>query len=203
MNKLENNIHLNNFNINDLNLLTIILDTIIYLSNIVKSNLDKYKSAFYNRRLFIVSQGHALLISFNILIKNLTPKYHFIYNSNLVFEKKLVLIAKSIYEIILASKNKWQIPLQSLIIFIKFITCEQVKECIENYDKKEIYEILNGHMKNLDKNELIYYKRDSGIREICNELISNLFDNNMDSYMNETYYSYLLSCLKCNNLEKK
>ena len=203
INKLENNIHLNNFNVNDLNLLTVILDKITYLSNIVKSNLDKYKSAFFNRRLFIVSQINAILISFDSLIKNLTPKFHIIYNSNSDFEKKLVIIAKSIYEIILDSKNKWQIPLQSLIIFIKFITNEKVKECIENYDKKEIYEILNGHMKNLDKNELIYYKRDSGIRDICNELISNLFDNNMDEYIDETYYSYLLSCLKCNNLEKK
>ena len=206
MYKLENNFHLNcinSFNLIDKNLLILILDTIIYLSNIVKSNLDKYKAAFYNRRLLIVSQTYAILLSFDSLIQNLTPKYHIIYNSNLDSQKRLEEITKLIYEILLSSKNKWQIPLQSLIIFIKFISSELVKDFIENYDKKEIYEILNGHMKNLDKNELIYYKKDLGIRDICNELISNLFDNNMDTYINETYYSYLLSCLKCNNLEKK
>ncbi len=203
MNNIENNNRLNNYKPIDKNLLMVILDTIIYLSNIIKSNLDKYKTAFYNRRLLVVSQIYAILICFDSLIKNLTPKFHIIYNSNLDLEKKLDEISNLVYEILILSKKKWQIPLQSLIIFIKFISSEQIKECIENYDKKEIYEILNGHMKNLDKNELLFYKRDSGVREICNELISNLFDNNMDTYINETYYSYLLSCLKCNNLEKK
>ena len=70
MKKLENSIHWKNFNFNELNILTIIFNTIIYLSNIIKSNWDKYKSALYNRGLFIVSQTHTILISFDSLIKN-------------------------------------------------------------------------------------------------------------------------------------
>ena len=58
-------------------------------------------------------------------------------------------------------------------------------------------------MKNLDKNELLFFKSDSSIKEICNSLINNLFNYNIDTYMNEIYYSYLFSCLKCDNLEKK
>ena len=197
------NLKMNNFNINDKNLLILILDIIIYLADFVKLNLDKYKSAYYNRKLLIVSKMHSILVNFDSLIYNLTPNFDIIYNSNLDLNKKLAEIANLVYEIILSSKYKNQIPLQCLIIFIKLICQGQVKECIENYNKKEIYDILNDHMKNLDKNELIYYKKDSSMKEICNNLVSNLFDNKIESFIDETYYSYLLSCLKFNNLEKK
>ena len=190
----------NNQNI-DKNLFILILDIIIYCAGIVKTNLDKYKVAYYNKKLFIVNQINAILISFDSLINNLTPIYS--YNNNSFFEKKLAKIVNLIYEIILASKNKYLIPLQSLIIFIQLICNEKIKDNIENYNKKEIYEILNEHMRNLDKKELLFFKNNSSIRQICNNLVSNLFDNNMETYIDETYYSYLLSCLKCNNLEKK
>ena len=149
------NFKTNNFNINDKNLLIYILDIIIYLAGIVKLNLDKYKSAYYNRKLLIVSQIHSILISFDSLIYNLTPNFDIIYNSELDLKKKLADIANLVYEIILSSKNNNQIPLQCLIIFIKLICLGQVKDCIENYNKKEIYDIFNDHMKNLDKNEII------------------------------------------------
>ena len=77
------------------------------------------------------------------------------------------------------------------------------KGTIDKFNKDEIYLILKDHMKNLDKNELIFFKSDSSIKEICNGLINDLFNYNIDSYMNEIYFSYLFSCLKCDNLEKK
>jgi hypothetical protein len=58
-------------------------------------------------------------------------------------------------------------------------------------------------MKNLDKNDLIFFKSDSSIKESCNKLINELFNEDMEVKMNEIYYSYLFSCLKCDNLEKK
>ena len=58
-------------------------------------------------------------------------------------------------------------------------------------------------MNNLDKNELIFFKSDSSIKEICNSLINYLFNDNIDTYINEIYLSYLFSCIKCDNLEKK
>ena len=190
----------NNQNIS--NLFIPILDIIIYCAGIVKSNLNKYKSAYYNKKLLIVNQVHAILLSFDSLIYNLTPFFRYNYK-NPILEKKLTEIGNLVYDIILASKNKNLIPLQILINFIQLICFDKVKDSKENYDKKEIYDILNEHMRNLDKNELIYFKKDSSMREICNNLVSNLFDTNMEAYIDETYYSYLLSCLKCNNLEKK
>ena len=200
---INNKINNNNFTISEKDLLTLIINIIIYLAKVVKANLDKYKTAYYNRRLLIVSQIHAILVSFDSLLFNLTPNFDLFYSPKLELDKKLPELTGLIYEIIIASKNKNQIPLQCLLIFIKLIYSGHAKESIENYNKKEIYEILNGHMKNLDKNELLYFKKDSQMREKCNSLVSNLFDNRMDTFIDETYYSYLLSCLKCNNLEKK
>ena len=183
-----------------INLFNLILDIILYLSDVVKSNLNKYKTAYYNRKLLIVSQIHAILICFDSLIWNLTPNYNFVYKSYIEIEKRLTEIVNQVYQIILASKNINTIPLKSLIIFIKMISSFNNKERIENCNKKEIYDILNDHMRNLDKNELIFFKKDSSIREICNDLVSSLFNTNMEAYIDETFYSYLLSCLKCNNL---
>jgi hypothetical protein len=186
-----------------INLFIHILDIIIYLSDVVKSNLNKYKTAYYNRKLLIVSQIHAILICFDSLIWNLTPNYNYVYNSYMEIEKLLTEIVNNVYQIILASKNINVIPLKCLITFIKLISSFNNKERIENCNKKEIYDILNDHMRNLDKNELIFFKKDSSIRVICNDLVSSLFNTNMEAYIDETFYSYLLSCLKCNNLEKK
>ena len=193
--------HLENNNYK--NLYILFLDIVIYLADIVKSNLNKYKAAYYNRKLLIVSQIHAILACFDILILNLTPNYKYDYKSFLDLNKRLSEIVNQVYQIILASKNLNAIPLKCLINFIKLICFKDVKDRIENYNKNEVYEILNEHMKNLDKDELSDLKKDSSMKETCNELVTNLFNNNMETYIDETYYSYLLSCLKCNNLEKK
>ena len=198
INRIDNNRNENS----DIDLLVLILDIIIYVADIVKLNLNKYKIAYYNRKLLIVSQLHAILICFDSLINNLTPFFRYNFSKVENLNKKLLEIGNLVYEIILASKYKNAIPFHSLIIFIKILRFYD-GQVIENYNKKEIYEILNEHMRNLDKNELIFYKKDSSMREICNNLVCNLFNNKMEDYIDETYYSYLLSCLKCNNLEKK
>ena len=190
-------------NYNERELFSIIIDIILYCSNIVESNLKHYKIAYYNRKLLIVSQLHAILVSFDSLISNLTPIYKYISNSFVDINKKLSQIINIVYQIVLSSKKENSIPLQSLIIFIKLITLQMTKGNIEKFSKEEVYLILKDHIKNLDKNELLFFKSDSSIKEICNNLINNLFNYNIDSYMNEIYYSYLFSCLKCDNLEKK
>ena len=111
--KLSNNQKYNS------NLFILILDIVIYCAEIVKSNLNKYKVAYYNKKLLIVNQISAILISFDSLIYNLTPIYS--YNINSILENKMSKIVNLVYQIILASKNKNLIPLQSLIIFIKLI----------------------------------------------------------------------------------
>ena len=66
-----------------------------------------------------------------------------------------------------------------------------------------VYKILNEHLKNLNENELKLYKKNSDIRDLCYILVNNLYGKNMNTLACQSYYSYLLSCLKCKNLEKK
>ena len=180
-----------------------ILDIIIYCGNVVKSNLKYYKKSYYNIKLLIVSQIHSILARFDSLISNLLPFFKYNRNTYVDLIKKLNTIINLVYETVLDSKNSNSIPLQSLINFIRLITYQLANGNIEKYDKDQVYLILKDHMKNLDKNELIFFKSDSSIKEICNKLINNLFNYNNDTYINEIYYSYLFSCLKCDNLEKK
>jgi ubiquitin C-terminal hydrolase len=198
--KLLNN---HSLNFTEKELLSLVVDIILYCANIVKSNLKYYKTAYYNRKLLIVSQIHAILVSFDSLISNLSPFYKYISSTYVDLSNKLSKVINLVYQIVISSKNTNSIPLQSLIIFIKLITFQMSKGTIDKFNKDEIYLILKDHMKNLDKNELIFFKSDSSIKEICNGLINDLFNYNIDSYMNEIYFSYLFSCLKCDNLEKK
>jgi hypothetical protein len=87
-------------------LFSLILDIIIYMGRIVKENINKYKVAYYNRKFMIVNPIYAILISYDSLIINLTPKYGYNYNSHDYLDRKLSEIANSVYQIILESKKK-------------------------------------------------------------------------------------------------
>ena len=126
----------------------------------------------------------------------MSPFYKYISNTYVDLNNKLSKVINLVYQIVLSSKNTNSIPLESLIIFIKLITFQMSKGTIDKFDKEEVYLILKEHMKNLDKNELIFFKSDSSIKEICNGLINDLFNYHIDSYMNEIYFSYLFSCLE-------
>ena len=65
------------------------MNIIIFCANVVKNNLKYYKTAYYNRKLLIVSQIHAILVSFDSLISNLTPFYKYIGNSNVDLYKTM------------------------------------------------------------------------------------------------------------------
>ena len=99
-------------------LFAIILDIIIYMGEVVKSNLKNYKTTYYNRKLLIVSQIHAILIGFDSLIWNIILKYQYNYSSFPELESRFKEISNIVYQIILASKDTNSIPLPCLIIFI-------------------------------------------------------------------------------------
>ena len=185
------------------NLFIMILDIILYMGQIVKSNLKKYKTAYYNRKLLIVSQIHAILIGFDSLIFNIISKYQYNYSNLPDLEARFKDISNLVYQIILTSKDTNSIPLPSLIILIRFIAYENVKEGINKYDKKVVFQILNEHFKNLNENELKYFKKNYEMRNLCIELINLLFNNNNGTLIYEIYFSFLSSCLQCKNLEKK
>ena len=71
------------------NLFVLILDVIIYMGEVVKSNLKKYKTAYYNRKLLIVSQIHGILICFSSLINNMKSYYQYNYSGFIDLEVRL------------------------------------------------------------------------------------------------------------------
>ena len=188
----------------DKELFILILDIVIYMIDVVIKNIKKYKTAYNNKKLLIVSKLHGILIGFDLLIINLINKYQFEYSNFPDLDNKLTEVLNSIYEVILASKGN-HIPLPSLIILLKFITFDKVKEKIIKYKLDDAFHILKEHLENLNENELKYYKKNSDVKFICQEIVSNLSDKgrNMSTLINTVYYSFLLSCLKCKNLEKK
>ena len=184
------------------NLFILLLDIIIYLGEVVKSNLKKYKTAYYNRKLLIVSQVHSILICFGSLINNIIPYYQYNYTGFNDLEVRLSEIVNIVYEILLTSNEKCYIPLPCLLIFYNLIIFCDVHERIPNYDRKTIFKTLTEHLKNLNENE-IKYKRNSEMKEILGNLIFQIYNKSFPTLVNQAYFFYLLSCLKCKNLEKK
>ena len=201
------NMKLNTRNLDDshCNLFAFILEIIKYMAEVVNVNKKKYKAAFYNRKLLIVSQIHAILVSFEALIYNLSSKYEYNYSNVPEIDFKLTDVANLVYEIIHDSEGLCCIPLPCLITFLKLLIIKGAKDRISStkFDKKLVYKILNEHLKNLNENELKLYKKNSDIRDLCYILVNNLYGKNMNTLACQSYYSYLLSCLKCKNLEKK
>ena len=185
------------------NLFTNVLDIIIYMGNMVKSNLKKYKNAYYNRKLLIVSPLHAILVGFDTLITNIITKYRLNFESFPSVSSRLTQIVNLVYDIIASSKGNSYIPFPCLIIFLKFIVFREARPRINSFDKNHIYAILKEHLKNLNENELKFFKKNSDVKDSLEYLVNNIYDSNMGTLVNETYYSYLLSCLRCKNLEKK
>ena len=161
------------------NLFTLILDAIKDMGEIVKSNLKKYKIAYFNRKLLISSQIHAILICFDSFIINMKEKYKYNYSKIKDIDIRLTEIANLIYNIVLLSKEKCSIPLPCLITFINLLVYVNVKERIQNYNKLEIYTSLNNHLKNLNENE-IKYKKNAEMKDLCSNFIGCLFDKDMD-----------------------
>jgi ubiquitin C-terminal hydrolase len=185
------------------NLFACILDIARYMGEVVKTNLKSYKTAYYNRKLLIVSPIHAILIAFDSLICNLIQKYQYGLESFPDINKKLSDVVNIVYDIVVASKELSAIPFPCLSIFLKFIVYKNVRKRIIVYDKKLLYHSYNEHLKNLNENELKCYKRNSDMKDLCEYLVDNLFNKHMNTLINESYFIFLISCLKCKNLEKK
>ena len=192
-----------NFSTSEKNLLSLILEIIIYISEAVKGNLKKYKKSYYNRKLLIISELHGKLIGFDTLINNLINIYVHKDSFDKELDKKFTKVIQSIYDIIISSKDSCSIPLPSLIIFMRLLINNNNRERISNFKPEEIYYSLNNHLKNLNENELKNIKKNSEFRKECKELVNGLFEKDMNHFINQTYYCFLLSCLKCKNLEKR
>ena len=184
-------------------LLALILDIIIYVGNIVIKNLNKYKNAFYNRKLMISSNIHAYLLSFDSLLVCIQQLYIYGFGKCKEIEKRIFEVANLVYKIIMNSKSSKDIPWPTLIVLLKFVSSSKVNRNIEHFDKKEIYSILTSYIKQLKDNELKFNKNNREIRAIIEYIITSLYEKELKSLVDNAYEHYLITCLKCKSLEKK
>ena len=187
-------------------LLELCIDVIIYIANCVKANLNKYKTLMSNRKLIIVSQIYAVLASFELVLTNF---HEFCQYELSIFKeinekfKKFKIFSNICYEILIESKKTNALPFKLLNNLVKFVADDNVNEKIDNYDKNEVYKVFLSHLENLSENELKNIKNNELMKKKCIYAINMIFGKSKPVYINACYNSYLINCLKCNNLEKK
>ena len=179
------------------------LDTIIFIANTVKSNLKKLKPLTSNRKLIIVSQTYAILASFELVLNNYGEFYQYELNIGEEIDEKFKTFANICYDILMESKQISALPMKLLINLIKFVADGNVNSNIEQYDKTKVYEVFLSHIENLSENELKNVKNNELMKNKCIFTINIIFGKPKAIYINVCYNSYLINCLKCNNLEKK
>ena len=179
------------------------LDTMIYVSAYVRTNLGKLKSAINNRKLTINSQLHAILASFELILNNITEFYQYNFSQYYEINEKFILFSKMCYIILMESEKISAIPLQLLFNLIIFLSNESVKDKIENFDENKVYKVFLTHIENLNESELKTIKNNELIKHYCKHIVNEIFGKPKMINANICYYTYLINCLKCNNLEKK
>ena len=179
------------------------LDTIIYISNTVKLNLPKLKPLQNNRKLIIVSQMHAILASFEIIINNFQEIFQYKHYYIEEILKKLKTFANICHSILIESQKINALPVKLLMNIIKFVGDENVNCFIDNYDENKVYKAFLSHIENLTENELKNIKSNESMKNRCIYAINMIFGKSKIGYINTCYNSYLVNCLRCNNLEKK
>ena len=179
------------------------LDAIIYVASCVKLNISKIKLLMNNRKLIIISQKFAILASFETILNNFCDFYQYELKMFKDIEEKLKIFANICYSILIESQTKNALPLKLLINIIKFIADENVNCNIDDYDINKVYKVFLSHIENLSENELKNIKDNELMKKRCIFTINNIFGKPKAIYINACYNSYLINCLKCNNLEKK
>ena len=180
-----------------------ILNIIKYLIYEVKNNLHKYKNAYFNRKLLITSKIHAILISFESIIFNLSLIIQYNYSSIREIEFEFVQICNSIYELIISIKEKNLIPWPCMKVLMEFIISEGAKKRIQNYKNAEIYNKFNVILENLSEVEIKNIRKNSDMKEVCRYFIDELYGPSYDTLFAKSYNCFLNSCLKSQNLETK
>ena len=178
------------------------LDTIIYVSAYVRTNLKKLKSAMNNKKLTIVSQMYAILASFESIINNISEFYIYNFSQYDEINERLTIFVNMCYSILLESEKTSAIPLKLLFNLINFLSSENIRDRI-NFDKNQVYKVFLTHLENLKENELKTIKSNELIKEYSKYIVNQIFEKPKIINANICYYSYLMNCLKCNNLEKK
>ena len=181
-----------------------ILNIIKYLIYEVKNNLNKYKNAYFNRKLLIVSKIHAILVSFEPIIANLTTIVHYNYDNIREIEFEFIQICNSVYDLILSVKDKNLIPWPCMKVLMEFILNEGVHDKrIQNYKNSDLYTKFNVILENLSEVEIKNIRKNSDMKEICRYFIDELYGPSNEILFTKSYNCFLISCLKSQNLETK
>ena len=180
------------------------LDTIIFIANTVLQNMGKLKTLMSNRKLIIVSQTYAILASFELVLNNFADFYQYeLGNKYQEIVEKFKIFANICYNILIESQKINALPLNLLINLIKFLSDGEVNCNINDYDENKVYKVFLSHIEHLTENELKNIKSNELMKKKCFETINMIFKKTKMSYVSMCYNSYLINCLKCNNLEKK
>ena len=180
------------------------LDTIIFIANTVLSNVHKLKTLMSNRKLIIVIQTYAILASFDLVLYNFAEFYQYVLgNKYQEIVEKFNIFANICYNILIESQKINALPLNLLINLIKFLSEGEVSCKISEYDQNKVYKVFLSHIENLTENELKNIKSNELMKKKCIETVNMIFKKPKMSYISMCYNSYLINCLKCNNLEKK
>ena len=200
---IEKGLNNRNLDNDNLELLKTILHIIKYVINEVKNNLTKYKTAYFNRKLLISSKIHAILVSLEPILFNLSLAYKFNYSNIPEIEFEFIQIANNVYDLVLNVEDKTLIPWPCMQIIMEFILDEGVKKRIQNYKKYDMFHKFTKILENLNETEIKNIRKNSDMREICKTFVDEMCGPTFDTLVNKSYYCYLLSCLKSQNLENK
>ena len=185
-------------------LLILILEIIKYVINETKNNLNRYKNVYFNRKLLISSKIHATLISLESLLINVKDTLQYNYGNINNLEQLYIQVTNCIYDIMLNIKdNKTAVPWPIFVILLEVIVNDEFRKRSTNYNKNDIFNKFIIELENLNESEIKYIRKNHpNMYDICKTVITPLCGNQIN-LMDQSYYIYLLSCLKSNNLETK
>ena len=156
-------------------LMLLSLDVAIYVTDFVRKNINKLKSAVNNRKLTIVSQTHAILASFELILNNFSELFQYDFSIYPQIDEKMKTYANNCYSILKESQESSAIPLKLLIDLINFLVNENVRYSITNFSENQVYKVFLTHIENMNENELKNIKNNELMRSYCSYIVEHTF----------------------------
>ena len=182
----------------------IILNLVIFAICVAIKNTKQIKECTQlNRKMILVDKISSILASIEIILSNILLLFCYRFYDYPDFERKLVIISRLCYDIIINDNNNY-IPFQFFSCLINFITYEDNKIRITNFDKNKVYTAFLNMIQSLTETDIKYIKNFADIKNSCINIVKKLYEKEINVLINNCYYNFLINSLtKCNILEKK